>query len=318
VFLNLLEGADVAAPDAGPTPGVVRADQCPPPYFDVLFDRLRGGDEQVRAAFGRHVHWGYWPDPTGADLSPEGYGRAAEALCREVCDLAATGDGQHVLDVGCGLGGTVASLNERFTGLKLTGLNIDARQLDYAREHVTPRPPNDIAWVEGDACRLPFEAPRFDVVLAVECVFHFDRQLFFAEASRVLRPGGRLALSDFCLAPRAVEYLSAANLFDDEAIVASYGRIDLRWSANEYRGLAQATGFRLVESRDITSHTLPTYDFLLHSIPPSPDARRNELFTRATNLLAKASRKGLVQYTILALQKLESATMNEPPPVGGN
>jgi SAM-dependent methyltransferase len=279
--------------------------QCPPPYFDVLFERLRGGDEQVRAAFGRHVHWGYWPDPAAADLTPEDYGRAAERLCREVCNAARIVDGQRVLDVGCGLGGTVASLNERFAGLDLTGLNIDARQLDFAREHVRPRPSNRIAWIEGDACRLPFEPASYDVALAVECVFHFDRREFFVEASRVLRPGGRLALSDFCPTPRAVEYLSAAKVFDDEAIVASYGKIDLRWSVNEYCDLARTTGFRLVESRDITPHTLPTYDFLLHSIPPSADLRRHELFTRATNLLAKASRKGLLQYTILAFEKLD-------------
>jgi SAM-dependent methyltransferase len=275
----------------------------PPPYFDVLFERLQQGDPQVRAAFGRHVHWGFWADPTAAELTPADYGNAAEELCRHVCDAAGATSGQRVLDVGCGLGGTVASLNERFDRLDLTGLNIDPRQLDYARGHVAARSANRLAWVEGDACRLPLEAESFDIVLAVECVFHFDRCRFFSEAGRVLLPRGRLALSDFCPPPRAVEYLASANLFDDPAIVASYGRIDLRWSVDEYRDLAEATGFRLVESRDVTPHTLPTYDFLLNTIPPSADQQHNELFRRATSRLAKASRKGLLQYTILAFEK---------------
>jgi cyclopropane fatty-acyl-phospholipid synthase-like methyltransferase len=36
------------------------------------------------------------------------------------------------VDVGCGFGGTIASLNEHFSDLQLTGVNIDLRQLDRA------------------------------------------------------------------------------------------------------------------------------------------------------------------------------------------
>ena len=108
----------------------------PPPYFDALFERFAAGDRAATVAFGRHVHWGYWPDPDAADGTPEDYARAAEELCRRVCDAAPVTGGMRVLDVGCGFGGTVASLNERFRDLDMVGVNIDPRQLARAAELV--------------------------------------------------------------------------------------------------------------------------------------------------------------------------------------
>jgi cyclopropane fatty-acyl-phospholipid synthase-like methyltransferase len=138
-----------------------------PPYFDILFARLAEEDPTTIEAFGRHVHWGHWEDPSQADGTAADYAKAAENLCRRVSSAAAIKSGQKLLDVGCGFGGTIASLNERFTKLDMTGVNIDQRQLDRATEKVRPQGGNKIKFVQADACRLSFPKASLDIVMAV-------------------------------------------------------------------------------------------------------------------------------------------------------
>ncbi|XGV87926.1 MAG: class I SAM-dependent methyltransferase [Limnothrix sp. BL-A-16] len=226
------------------------------PYFDALLGLL-DRSPAVQTAFRRHVHWGYWADPDRAQISPAAFDEAAEQLTREVYGTTRIQNGAKVLDVGCGFGGTIASLNQQFSNLQLTGVNIDPRQLDRAKQWVIPQNNNTIEWVEANAIELPFPDASFDVVLAVECIFHFpDRQRFFQEVRRVLKPSGQLAISDFlpsdllALLPNLKSPLDSAGF---------YGGFDVTYTLNSYRNLAQETGFRLTQARDITAETLPTY-----------------------------------------------------------
>jgi ubiquinone/menaquinone biosynthesis C-methylase UbiE len=274
-----------------------------PPYFDALLDRLARHDPHTSAAFGKHVHWGLWRQPPQGAISAAEYGLAAEALCAELCHVAAITNRQRILDVGCGFGGTIASLNERFHGLNMLGANIDVRQLRRAAKTVHPQNGNDIQWLACDAARLPLADASFDRVLAVECIFHFDRAAFLAEAARVLREGGSLTISDFVPDERMTEYLDAFDLAADEAIRWTYGQIDLRCSRERYHALADENALTLTEVRDVTRQTLPTYDFLRQTAADWDDRQAAETFNRATGRLEKASRKGLLRYEILRFEK---------------
>jgi SAM-dependent methyltransferase len=277
-----------------------------PPYFDHLFALLQQEDPDTVAAFGRHAHWGYWDDPATFDGSAGNYAEAAERLCRLVCDAAAIRDGLAVLDVGCGFGGTVASLNERFDRLDLVGVNIDARQLARAAREVKPRGANRIRFVCGDACKLPAAPARFDVVLAVECIFHFpDRARFFHEAAHALRPGGALTLCDFIPEEELLPLLEQPefNPLFNESTKASYGRIDVQCSTEAYRKLGAAAGLSLAGEVDMTRNTLPTYRFLRNHMQGWDNAELSAHFDRATALLEKVSQKGFVRYKILTFRK---------------
>jgi len=232
------------------------------PYFDYLLSELDKKNPSIEKSFGRHVHWGYWDDPEKALCDDEDFSRAAEKLVLELCRLAGIAEGEKVLDVGCGFGGTVASLNERFERLQLTGLNIDARQLARARQLVCPLHENRVEFREGDACSLPFADASFDRLLAVECVFHFpSRESFFKEAHRVLRPGGVLALSDFIPARLflPINWAVTSNWFDKYNV---FGRCRLDYTVEKYRRLAAQSGLRSVAERNVTRQTLPTYRYL--------------------------------------------------------
>ena len=275
-----------------------------PPYFDMLFQRLGAGEADTATAFGRHVHWGYWAQPETAERTAEDYAAAAEAMCRQVCDAAGVRDGMRVLDVGCGFGGTIASLNERFGDLELVGVNIDPRQLERARELVRPRPGNRVTFVEADACRLPFPPGSFDVVLAVECVFHFpSRADFFAGAARVLSDGGTLTVSDFVPPAEHLPLLRQHGTGADDATRQTYGHVDLLCTRDDYDRLAAAAGLAPAEARDITEHTLPTYDFLRAHQRAWKQAAEARQYDRATGRLEVASRMGWLKYTILRFVK---------------
>ncbi|QJD29838.1 class I SAM-dependent methyltransferase [Methylococcus geothermalis] len=271
------------------------------PYFDALLESFEEGDPTVAEAFGDHVHWGYWdaePDPVP---TPAEFAAAAERLSSEVWQAAEIHDGERVLDVGCGFGGTLASIDAHRSGMTLSGVNIDHRQLLRAGRMRVAAAGNTLDWTRADACALPFADASFDAVLAVECIFHFpDRGRFFAEAWRVLKRGGRLALSDFVPTRMLLPAVLAAEYWPGSR--GFYGKVDMRCTADRYARLAADAGFLPVLDRDITRNTLPTYPFLRHL---SPRLRRLRFSAVAETLFAEsASRLGLLRYRILAFRKI--------------
>jgi SAM-dependent methyltransferase len=273
------------------------------PYFDLLFDSRKKG-EPVADVFDRFVHWGYWDPPSSSTGSREDFLVAMEKLNRQVLDPAALGDGQAVLDAGCGFGGTIASIDRMYRRMKLIGLNIDPRQLELARTRVSSIR-NDIRFVAGDACELPFPDRSFDRVLAVECIFHFPSRLkFLKEAARVLRPDGLLSISDFVpVAPSRSESTFVGRWLESR-VSKGYGGVS-GWPDGGYEAIAAAAGLKLELDRDITKQTLPTYPALRRLIKESSSAAP---LSGPTRWLEWLSRLGIVRYRILSFRKLGTGT----------
>lgn len=274
------------------------------PYFDAIFSELNKGNADVEKAFGRHVHWGYWEDPESADGAVSDFAEATERLCRMICDAAGIKNNMRVLDVGCGFGGTLASLNERFSPLDLVGVNIDKRQLQRAEEKVKPLKGNTIKFVCGNGSFLPFADNSFDAVLAVECIFHFpDRGLFFREARRVLRMGGRLAFSDFVPSRKTPFLYLGLKKVIEGFVAAFYGKTSYQYTPEEYRAYAMELGLKPLLEQDITAGTMPTYPLLIHLFKHLK-MKNFILPYLSTRLVEWVHRLGIQKYEILVYEKL--------------
>lgn len=204
-------------------------------------------DEWYRDFWGTSLHHGYWI--TGTE-SPE---QAADNLTRLIAKQAEIRPGERVCDLGCGYG-AAAVLWQREFGAAVTGLTISARQFGYAKSAAAGNPP--IQLVHGDALRNDLPSAAFDVVTAIESSEHMpDKQKFFAEACRLLRPGGRCVVAAWLTRDRPTA-MESRFLLDP---ICREGRLPSMGSAAEYVELMSAAGFHDVKSSDITRHVTKTW-----------------------------------------------------------
>lgn len=118
-----------------------------------------------------------------------------EATTRETLARLSLQPSDRLLDVGCGTGALLHRLALRHPAAQLSGVDPVPQMLAQARGRLPP----EVVLQEGWAERLPFESERFDVVVSCN-MFHYIRQPVAAlrEMGRVLRPGGRLVITDWC------------------------------------------------------------------------------------------------------------------------
>ena len=100
-----------------------------------------------------------------------------------------------MLDVGCGTGALLHPLSQRYPGARLTGVDPVPEMLEVARRRLPHEVDLRVGWAES----LPFEHEQFDVVVSCNA-FHYFRDPVAAlrEMRRILAPGGRLVITDWC------------------------------------------------------------------------------------------------------------------------
>jgi arsenite methyltransferase len=161
---------------------------------------------------------------------------AASLGCGNPVAIAALRDGETVLDLGSG-GGLDVLLSARRVGPagKAYGLDMTDEMLAVARANAREAGAANVEFLKGHIEAIPLPGQSVDVIIS-NCVINLsgDKAAVLAESFRVLRPGGRLGVSDIL----AEDYLTPADRIERGRQV---GCIAGALSFAEYRdGLAQA------------------------------------------------------------------------------
>ncbi|HVT14745.1 MAG TPA: methyltransferase domain-containing protein [Thermoanaerobaculia bacterium] len=117
------------------------------------------------------------------------------ASTRETLRRAGVRASDRLLDIGCGTGALLAAVRGAVPAAAVTGIDLVPAMLAVARRKAAAGP----GLAAADAVRLPFRPCSFDVVVSSSS-FHYwhDPRLGLSEIARVLRPGGRVVLTDWC------------------------------------------------------------------------------------------------------------------------
>jgi arsenite methyltransferase len=158
--------------------------------------------------------------------------------CGNPTAVAELREGETVLDLGSG-GGIDVLLSARRVGPtgRAYGLDMTEEMLALARRNTTEAGATNVEWLKGQIEAIPLPAATVDVVIS-NCVVNLstDKPAVFAEAFRVLKPGGRLGITDVV----AEDHLSAEDRAERGAWV---GCIAGALSKGEYESQLRAAGF---------------------------------------------------------------------------
>jgi SAM-dependent methyltransferase len=162
---------------------------------------------------------------------------------------AASGTAPHVVDLGCGVGGSLTYLASR-APIRGTGITLSLVQARIAANRIDKLNLADrVTCIEGDYTSVPASVAAADLAFAIESFVHGPSpEAFFAECARLVRPGGILVVCDDVRRPTR-----------DAAAAPALERYQRGWHVNtlltreELIAHAEAAGF----SHDHTTNLTP-------------------------------------------------------------
>ena len=189
------------------------------------------------------LHFGFY------DEHASKHDKALSNTNRVMADLVNIQADERVLDAGCGKGGSCFWLAKHRQAITV-GITPVKSQIEDGQKMATKLGISKQAtFIQADYCNTPFDAESFDVVWACESVCHAkEKAKFYQEAFRLLKPGGRLVMTEYLRKQRPVSV-------EGESRLSNWLK---RWmiqdidTAIEHRDHAVRAGFINMEIQDVT------------------------------------------------------------------
>ena len=202
-----------------------------------------------------YLHYGFWEEPKKVNVELLSIDDIAEAQRRYIQHLTSfiPDDVRSILDVGCGVGGNAAYLQER-------GFDIDVLSPDPYQEKVIKKKFNGAMQFFKSKFEN-FETDRtYDLILESESACYIKIEPGFTSARRALRTGGYLLVADY--------FVYYRNERGSPHLKSSH-------PMQAYLRAGEAAGFKLLEEYDQTENTMPTLDaarnFIQRFIQPTAE-----------------------------------------------
>ena len=170
----------------------------------------------------------------------------------ELADRLPIKAGQHIVDIGCGLGGPARYMAKRFQ-CNVSGLDITESFVEVANKlTLLLRMEQQVKIEHGDGQRLPYPDSAFDGAYTQHVTMNVaDRPAFFAEAYRVLKPGASFALTEHGLGPTGSPHYPLPWSSDGSGAHLV--------TPSETRAILEEAGFEAIVVEDTGPKYLATY-----------------------------------------------------------
>jgi len=168
--------------------------------------------------------------------------------CGNPVALASLAEGETVLDLGSGAGfDCFLAADKVGKGGRVIGVDMTPEMVQKARENAAKGNYDNVEFRLGEIEHLPVADRSADVVIS-NCVINLspDKDKVFAEAFRVLKPGGRLMISDIVLTKELPEFIR-------NSVEAYIGCLSGAMMKDDYIGAIKGAGFQEVRIMDETS-----------------------------------------------------------------
>jgi ubiquinone/menaquinone biosynthesis C-methylase UbiE len=197
--------------------------------------------------------------------------------------LAQLNSGETVLDLGSG-GGIDVFLSAKRVGPtgKAYGLDMTDEMLALANENKRKAGVENVEFLKGEIENIPLPDNSVDVIIS-NCVINLsaDKDRVLREAFRVLKPGGRFAVSDVVTRGEMLPEIR-------QSVLAWVGCIAGALEENEYRGKLASAGFEQIEVEptriyraEDARETLRNEGIDIEAIAPQVDGKFMSAFVRA-------------------------------------